>query len=493
MCAPRPVRVAPTRTWSWTLAALTSLASTGCPLSDDYFIEASSDGASTTAGGSNSSSTTDTGKTQGNTATGGAGGSSTSSTEGSSGASNSTVGSTGTGGSTSGGAGGTGGTGGNGGTGGGSVAAPCTRCFPGDDCDPACETGWAVMAEPPSSFEARELAAYAANDTQLFVWGGRDSNGTPLKTGALYDVPTDTWTEVPLDDDTPSARHSATAVWTGSVFVVWGGIDSSAFADGALYDPETERWSSISDASRARGLADGAYLSYSDRVYFWGGVTETNNLLEGMNIYNPEADSWVEGDTTSDPGKLANAAWTARDFTLWVIGGLKDGSQPTGEAFYYSTSSERWISVGGPSGNPTRWGSFAAFLGSTSATLYSWGGADSDGAQNNGWAYSVGSGSWRSMTSTDAPSHRYASTRESGWTFAIDDEIMAVLGGLDDSDRYLRDGGTYREATGWKAIEAWPTSADHAFGAAAYVGDEIVVWGGWDGDTLTKSGVRYLP
>ncbi len=328
--------------------------------------------------------------------------------------------------------------------------------------------------------------------SQVFVWGGLDASGTALDTGAIYDVDNDTWREIARDANTPSPRHSASAVWTGSVVVVWGGIGAQALSSGALYDPDTDRWSPMHRAPVARGAAPAAYLDDYELMAVWGGQNETGNLLEGIDLYDPNQDVWTAGDTSGNPGKRQGAAWCGGLRSFWVFGGLRDGSQMADDGTYYSLIDDRWTDVGSWSGS-ARSGAFSAFL---NIEFHVWGGRNESGALSNGASYTLGtfSGSWRSLDTTDAPSARSASYLETGWSFAIDGDQMLILGGLDDQNAYLRDGGIYDTTRrSWKAIPTWPSTSSHAFGTAAYASGAVVLWGGRDGGALTLEGLRYRP
>lgn len=55
--------------------------------------------------------------------------------------------------------------------------------------------------------------------------------------GAVYDIPTATWKSLPTLN-APVARAFATAVWTGSEAIVWGGQATSGVRnDGKTYRP----------------------------------------------------------------------------------------------------------------------------------------------------------------------------------------------------------------------------------------------------------------
>jgi hypothetical protein len=66
--------------------------------------------------------------------------------------------------------------------------------------------------------------------TKMIVWGGDDGTNL-LNTGGQYDPATNAWTATLLGAWTPTARSSHTAVWTGTKMIVWGGGDASSLVN----------------------------------------------------------------------------------------------------------------------------------------------------------------------------------------------------------------------------------------------------------------------
>jgi hypothetical protein len=65
---------------------------------------------------------------------------------------------------------------------------------------------------------------------RMFMWGGLGNlAGSPTVgdyplIGAVYDWTADAWTMMP-ETGAPRSRHGHSGVWTGSHFIVWGGVD----------------------------------------------------------------------------------------------------------------------------------------------------------------------------------------------------------------------------------------------------------------------------
>jgi hypothetical protein len=445
------------------------LALPGCPISDDFFIEpqaTGSGGASGSGGMAGKAGKGDKGGSAGSDATGGSG-----------------VVSGGSGGLVSGGSGGSGG-----------VPTTCEEpCNAPRTCENECQDGWITTSTPPGGFSPREKAAYTSIGNQIFIWGGVNESGTALNSGALYDPRTDTWKVVANDGETPTPRSLATAVWTGSDIIVWGGLDPvtmEPLADGAIYDPVADEWAPMSPGPQARSAPVGAAIG--ERIVFFGGQDDSGPL-GGLDRYDPDMDDWEAGMSGSNPPAVADPAVAGGTVTLWTYGGRTEFNTGVSESTYYSMSSERWFAADPRA--PGRWGSFSVFAG---GVFFVWGGRNLNDFFDDGAAYDIAASDWESMSSFGAPSARFAADRESGWAFVMNpetnDEKILIIAGLEDSGMYLTDGALYGvDADSWEAIPAWPSPASHVFGAAGIAAGELIVWGGRDGSTLTNQGVRYRP
>lgn len=105
---------------------------------------------------------------------------------------------------------------------------------------------WRSIPPPGSTMpdsHRRYVSAWYGAD-RLFIWGGqRYLSGQPhtlLDSGASFNPLRGTWTA--MEPGGPSARARASAVWTGSDAIIWGGFDQSGgterlLADGMLYQP----------------------------------------------------------------------------------------------------------------------------------------------------------------------------------------------------------------------------------------------------------------
>lgn len=118
-----------------------------------------------------------------------------------------------------------------------------------------------------------------------------------------------------------SPRFHASAVWTGSQVIIWGGTEGNAEpedrrSDGAAYDPLRDKWRFIADGlldARARHLATWT----GTEMLVWGG--RRSNYIEPPNgaAYDPATDSWRE--LSASPIGFASNAGSVWTGTEWVI------------------------------------------------------------------------------------------------------------------------------------------------------------------------------
>ena len=365
-------------------------------------------------------------------------------------------------------------------------------CGKGRTCsNSACTPKWVATAPPLAGFVARERAAYAALGDKVFVWGGSDAMSKNLADGAIYDPATDTWAAVGATGTPPTGRAFATAVWTGSVVVVWGGGDAANntdYATGSRYDPATKTWQAMTTMGAPSGRRSPYGFWTGSRVLFFAGNDRQVNPIAGAYTYDPVNDKWATLSTMMQPtARLDPAvAWTGTQ--LLVYGGKINTNSATAGTFVYDLATNVWTRVtDGPS---QRSGAFGAWDGTLFAA---WGGSFM-GFKNDGKLYDPPTDKWITMGATGQPSARADPNRYTGWAARIKPRVTLLLGGTGNT--FLTDGGIYNSTTNaWTSVTAWPSGFSHLYGVGAWTGTEFVLWGGRTGTAaaLTTVGERYLP
>lgn len=158
---------------------------------------------------------------------------------------------------------------------------------------------------------------------EMLIWGGRRSS-EPLSAGASYDPSTDGWRDISAGPLSPRFNHSM--IWTGTEVIVWGGnaADDSEqpLADGAAYDPSTDRWRVI-----ARGPLEprSGHVAVwtddplsADLMLIWSGRGANDALLATGALYSPKTDGWRPIDAAPiAPRHGATAVSTGRAAIIW--------------------------------------------------------------------------------------------------------------------------------------------------------------------------------
>ncbi|MEZ4230252.1 MAG: hypothetical protein R3B89_13830 [Polyangiaceae bacterium] len=345
---------------------------------------------------------------------------------------------------------------------------------------------WVTLAAAPGGFVGRTDPAYTViNGNQVFIWGG-SSGQTSLNTGAIYDVSANTWSNVAVDSNTPSAREGAVAIWTGSKVLVWGGLNrasNAVSADGALYDPSLDSWSPVAAANIA-GRKDAYAVWTGTRALIWGGVDAGGKEAVGAGRYEPGSDSWLGVTNSSAPKERLDWTWG------WDGSGLLLAGGDSKQLFRYQPDS--WQKLDDASRNRR-----GAFGGWTGAEFIFWGGRDKGNVLNSGERYSA-SNHWGDMATSGAPSVRWAPHRETGWSARVRNGELIFMGGRPSvAAGFETNGATYNAFTNaWTAVPSWPSGHAHSFGVGVFAGGEFVLWGGGSqaaGTSPVATGERYLP
>jgi N-acetylneuraminic acid mutarotase len=138
--------------------------------------------------------------------------------------------------------------------------------------------GWTPIRSngpPRSSYTALSVGE------EMIVWGGCCSEtGEELGGGAVYDPQEDLWRRLPPAGLSPRQGHTAT--FTGRRMVIWGGAQGLeagpvGLADGAAYDPTTNKWSAVPPSTLRGRFAHSAVMT-SDDILVWGGCCDEKGV-----------------------------------------------------------------------------------------------------------------------------------------------------------------------------------------------------------------------
>lgn len=187
----------------------------------------------------------------------------------------------------------------------------------------------------------------------MVVWGGRGATGY-FGDGAIFNPSANQWTALTLSGG-PDARHSASALWSGTRVLIWGGETANGVVNsgGRLLlntDGTPQQWQTVATANAPSARIAHSAIWTGQKMIVWGGRNGSSFFSDGA-LYDPETDTWTALPSTGAPTSRAShvALWTGTE--MLVFGGEDaNGALATGGAFDPTTSQWRTLSA---SGNPT--------------------------------------------------------------------------------------------------------------------------------------------
>jgi N-acetylneuraminic acid mutarotase len=211
--------------------------------------------------------------------------------------------------------------------------------------DPSSDSWKSITAQGAPSKRCGHTLVWTGKE--MIVWGGGNTTKA-LNDGGRYSPARDSWKPVGTDG-APSPRANHVAVWTGKEMIVWGGTarepqaQSDYYENGARYNPETDAWKPISTVGAPKGRVNATAVWTGTEMIVWGGVNDaqagsvndSGRYVGSGARYNPATDTWTEMTATgAPPARLASGVWTGEG--LLTFGGY-NGTH-LNDTWFYSPS-----------------------------------------------------------------------------------------------------------------------------------------------------------
>lgn len=264
---------------------------------------------------------------------------------------------------------------------------------------------WAQLAPAPITPRRGQSAVWTG--TKMVVFGGQGLREgceriCALGDGAAYDPVTNAWTPLPPSPIEP--RHGHTAVFLQNRMVVWGGAaqGGAALGDGAAYDPVANTWAALPVPPLAPRLGHRA-VATTDRMLVWGGSSEAAEggryFADGA-VYSPATNGWSTMATppaSVEPRDNAAGVWTGEQLLVWGGYGRSDACTPCfyGDGAAYDLRSDSWTPLA-PSPLRGRGTHRAVWTG---REMLVWGGFDS-AVRDDGALYNPFDDAWTRLAPT---------------------------------------------------------------------------------------------
>ena len=179
---------------------------------------------------------------------------------------------------------------------------------------------------------------------KVLIVGGADASGHGVAGAALYDPDSNTWSSA-ASLATGRFAHTATLLHDGKVLVV-GGVDGSGhrLASAELYNPVSNTWSSAASPGTAYAYHSATLLP-SGRVLVAGGVGNSGTVQASAELYDPASNTW------SPAASLAAARYRQRATLLasgkvLITGGASGPFTQLTSAELYDPAGDTWTAAG---------------------------------------------------------------------------------------------------------------------------------------------------
>jgi N-acetylneuraminic acid mutarotase len=350
--------------------------------------------------------------------------------------------------------------------------------------DPAADSWLPTPTSNAPSRRAKHSAVWTGS--QMIVWGGHtDVNmgllDAILNSGGRYEPASDSWTPTSLLNTPSGVLCCHSAVWTGNLMIVWGGLAESHIPvrSGARYDPLTDAWTPTTRTNAPAPRESHQAVWTGNEMIVWGGVRNDGGR------YNPVSDSWRPMSTSGAPSPrflTTPAVWTGREMIVW--GGLLTTTTATDTGGRYDPATDTWSATSTTDTPSPRHFHTAVWTGNE---MIVWGGSTPFvGLHNTGGRYDPLADAWRPVSLPGAPSARQL--HSAIWTGSL----MILWGGTATDPIYLNTGGRYDPATdSWTATSTTNTPVGRYSHTAIWTGNKMIIWGGSTNTGAGNTGGLY--
>ncbi|MEU7843242.1 S8 family serine peptidase [Micromonospora sp. NPDC049114] len=204
----------------------------------------------------------------------------------------------------------------------------------GTEAAPRAQDGWTGIADLPAGVYDN---AAATLDGKVYSVGGGGGSGLEGKAWR-YDPDTDAWAALP---DLPTARAKPVAAAVGGkVYVLGGwGVDDNTVASVDVFDPATERWSTVAGATNPFPAAAAGGAVTGGKVYLVGGCldndcTDSDRLV----VFDPATGALHTG--ASYPHRVSWLSCGGIGSAIYCAGGT-GGTEYT-DAYRYDPAADAW-------------------------------------------------------------------------------------------------------------------------------------------------------
>jgi N-acetylneuraminic acid mutarotase len=215
---------------------------------------------------------------------------------------------------------------------------------------------WTQMS-PSTSPPARlwHSMVYDSHSRKVILFGGEGQSGDFADTW-VYDLPMNTWTQM-SPPTAPGYRMGHTMVYDSysRKVILFGGFDSWYLNDTWTYDLPTNTWTQMSSltAPSERAFHSMVYDSHSRKVILFGGDDGLTGYQADTWIYDLLTNTWTQMSPPTAPSGRAFHSMVYDTMYDKVI--LFGGYNNRADTWIYDTPSNNWTLLNNIASSPGRW------------------------------------------------------------------------------------------------------------------------------------------
>ncbi|MBV8170879.1 MAG: hypothetical protein JO219_03000 [Candidatus Eremiobacteraeota bacterium] len=283
-------------------------------------------------------------------------------------------------------------------------------------------TMFAVLAGAPASpaslswgetatMDWTHAAMIAVHDgPAIYLIGDRDNLH-------IYNIAGNSWSKGTAP---PLNQYGPAVTMNGKIYLLGGVTGPKITANCVVYDPATDKWSSIAPLPSARGAGAAAVLA--GKIHLVGGRAYQGATLVDVNdhlVYDPVTNAWHS--STPMPTSRDGLALVADQSgsRLFAIGGFNEQTRnPSGKTEIYSLKTKAW-SQGAQMPTP-RFTSGSALV---NGVIYILGGSTTTAMYSNVDAYTIAADHWKTIGGMPASRPLESAVAVSGTIYATGGDL----------------------------------------------------------------------
>jgi N-acetylneuraminic acid mutarotase len=257
------------------------------------------------------------------------------------------------------------------------------------------------------------------------------------------------------------------------------------------YDPVADTWTTLASLPQALFDAHATYAANVNKIYVFGGIDASFNVLNTTYVYDIATDSWTTGAAMPAPRFFPAVAYYGANGKIYVIGGLDASFLEASQTWEYDPVADTWDTS--RADIPVAMGGSATSIVDQNIYLA---GSFGTGGTTLHYRYDILADSWTQMADVPAPVYEAAGAAVGSQTYVVGGGNPAVGAWATTQARIaalVKAPVTSYNTTYIYDIPSntWTsgpnTNVAHAFTGGTAIGNLLIVVAGFDGTGDTNT------